>query len=235
MTVVNDTATLPTRPTPPTRLTRPTEPTESSRPTLPARPRAEAGPIRLLVVDDHPALRSGLRDLLDEQPDFHVVATAASAKDGLALASGEEIDVAIVDYQLEGHDGLWLSRKLKRLPRSPRVIIYSAHSEGRLAAAAVVAQADALISKGEVGVEMWATIRAVAEGCRVLPGVPPRLGDAIRARFDHEEQAIFGMLWAGARPAEIAGTLAISGAHLEAQLGAMLHTLRRLPAAERSR
>jgi len=208
-------------------------PTET--PTLPALPRAAISHIRLLVVDDHPALRTGLRDLLDDQPDFRVVASAARAKEGLALAGRTELDVAIVDYQLEGHDGLWLCRKLKRLPRPPRVIIYSAHADARLGAAAVVAQADALISKGLVGAEMWEAIRAVAGGRRLLPGVPPRLGDAIRGQLDHEEQAIFGMLWAGASPAEIAGTLGITRAGLEARLGTMLHTLQRLPAAGRSR
>jgi DNA-binding NarL/FixJ family response regulator len=191
--------------------------------------------IRLLVVDDHPALRTGLRDLLDDQPDFTVVGAVEGAKDAMALAAREDIDVAIVDYQLEGRDGLWLSRKLKRLPRPPRVIIYSAHSDPRLAAAAVVAQADALISKGLVGSEMWDAIRGVADGRRLLPAVPPRLGDVIRGRFDHEEQAIFGMLWAGVAPAEIARTLAIPAAGLESRLGAMLSTLARLPATGSTR
>lgn len=192
-------------------------------------PQAATAPIALLLVDDHPALRSGLRDLLDDQPDFRVLGVAGEAREAVALAAGGGVDVAIVDYQLDGHDGLWVSRKLKRLARPPRVIIYSAHSDARLAAAAVVAQADALVSKSVVGTEMWEVIRAVAAGERLLPSVPPRLGEAIRARFDHEEQTIFGMLWAGAAPAEIASTLAISAAVLEAHLGRMLHTLSHLP------
>jgi DNA-binding NarL/FixJ family response regulator len=193
-------------------------------------PQAATAPIALLLVDDHPALRSGLRDLLDDQPDFRVLGVAGEAREAVALAAGGGVDVAIVDYQLDGHDGLWVSRKLKRLAHPPRVIIYSAHSDARLAAAAVVAQADALVSKSVVGTEMWEVIRAVAAGERLLPSVPPRLGEAIRARFDHQEQTIFGMLWAGAAPAEIARTLAISAAILEAHLGRMLRTLACLPA-----
>lgn len=203
--------------------------------TLADTPPTPASPIALLLVDDHPALRSGLRDLLDNQPDFRVLGVAASAREALAMAAAEDIDVAIVDYQLDDRDGLWLSRKLKRLTDSPRVIVYSAHSDARLAAAAVVAQADALVSKSVVGVEMWEVIRSVARGQRLLPTVPPILGEAIRDRFDYEQQAIFGLLWAGAAPAEIAMTLAISAPALESHLGTMLHTLQRLPAPGRSR
>ena len=197
--------------------------------TLADPPPGPASPIGLLLVDDHPALRLGLRDLLDDQPDFQVLAVAAGAREALAMAAVEDIDVAIVDYQLDDRDGLWLSRKLKRLAHPPRVIVYSAHSDARLAAAAVVAQADALVSKSVVGAELWEVIRSVARGQRLLPAVPPILGEAIRHRFGHEEQAIFGLLWAGAAPAEIARTLAISAPALESHLGTMLHTLRRLP------
>ena len=191
--------------------------------------------IRLLVVDDHPALRVGLRDLLNDEPGFRVLAIAADAKEALAAAQLHQPDVAIVDYQLGGRDGLWLSRKLKRLRHPPRVIVYTAHDDGRLAAAALVAEADALVSKSRAGDDMFDTIRAVARGRRLLPGVPPRLGDVIRARLDHEQQAIFGMLWAGIGPQEIASTLDLPSVAVEARLCAMLATLQDLPAPARAR
>ena len=79
--------------------------------------------IRLLVVDDHPAVRLGLRQLLEDQPDFKIVGVAETAEDALAQAETHPIDVAIVDYQLGGRNGLWVSRKLKRLRDPPRVVI----------------------------------------------------------------------------------------------------------------
>ena len=83
--------------------------------------RAASSPrIRLLVVDDHPAVRFGLRQMLEDQPDFNVVETA---EDALAVAESHPIDIAIVDYQLGGRNGLWVSRKLKRLRDPPRVVI----------------------------------------------------------------------------------------------------------------
>jgi DNA-binding NarL/FixJ family response regulator len=180
---------------------------------------------RVLIVDDHAAVRSGLRELLADEEDFEVVAAVATAEAALAVAEGEPLDVAVVDYQLGGRNGLWVSRKLKRLPRPPAVVIYSAYTDGVLAAAAVVAEADAIVSKGALGSELTSAMRAVAGGRTVLPPVPVWLGEALRRRLDHEEQASFGLLLAGVEPAEIAKTLELSAAGLESRLWGMLRRL----------
>src|SRR5947209_18079286 len=86
-------------------------------------------PTRLLVVDDHAAVRAGVRDLLADEPDFDVVAAVATAEEALSVAERLVIDLAIVDYQLSGRTGLWLSRRLKRLAQAPRVVIYSAYAD----------------------------------------------------------------------------------------------------------
>jgi two-component system, NarL family, invasion response regulator UvrY len=186
---------------------------------------------RLLVVDDHAAVRAGLRELLADEADFEVVAAVASAEDGIEVAEREPIDVAVVDYQLSGRNGLWLSRKLKRLPERPAVLIYSAYTDGVLAAAAVVAEADAIVSKGKVGSELCGAVRRVAAGRRELPRLPPRLADSLRRRLDPEDQAIFGMLLSGLEPGEVAGTLGVSPAVLESRLWELLRRLEGLPAA----
>jgi DNA-binding NarL/FixJ family response regulator len=133
--------------------------------------------------------------------------------------------VAVVDYHLGARNGLWVSRKLKRVPEPPGVMIYSAHTDGVLAAAAVVAEADAIVSKGSRGTALYEAIRSVARGRRVMPPVPQWLGDALRRRLDHEEQAIFGLLLAGVKPAEVAETFAFTEAGLEAHLWTMLDRL----------
>jgi two-component system response regulator DevR len=189
----------------------------------------DSAPLRLLVVDDHPAVRMGLRELFDDQPDFVVVAAVDSADAAMSLAEQQPVDVAVVDYQLGSRNGLWLSRKLKRLAHPPRVVIYSAYCDGPLAATSVVAEADGLVSKGGIGAELCDTVRAVAHGRVRLPTVPPALATALRRRLDAEEQAIFGMLLAGIPPAEISVMLAISSAGLESRLWAMLRKLEALP------
>ena len=188
-------------------------------------------PTRLLVVDDHPAVRAGLRELLTDVPEFEVVDALASAEAAIQVAERERIDVAVVDYQLGGRNGLWLSRKLKRLAQPPAVLIYSAYTDGVLAAAAVAAEADAIVSKGKLGIELCDAIRSAAAGHRDLPAVPQRLAEILRRRLDHEQQAIFGMLLAGMQPAEIAATLGLSSGGLESRLWDMLRRLESLPAA----
>ena len=139
-------------------------------------------PTRLLVVDDHPAVRAGLCELLGDADDFEVVAALASAEAAIDVAEREPIDVAVVDYQLGGRNGLWLSRKLKRTARPPAVLIYSAYTDGVLAAAAVAAEADAIVSKGKLGIELCEAIRSVASGHRRLPALPHRLAEVLRRR-----------------------------------------------------
>jgi DNA-binding NarL/FixJ family response regulator len=186
--------------------------------------------LRVLVVDDHPAVRRGLHELLQDQPDFHVLDAVASAEEAMSVVERTAIDVAVVDYQLGSRSGLWLSRKLKRLAPPPRVVVYSAYCDGPLAAAAVVAEADGLVSKAGVGSELCSTIRAVARGEQRLPVVPLALAAAMRRRLDAEEQAIFGMLLAGISPPEIAQTLGISVGWVESRLWAMLRRLEGLEA-----
>ena len=166
--------------------------------------------LRLLVVDDHPAVRLGLLQLLDDQPDFVVVDAACSAEEARSLAEREPIDVAVVDYQLGSRTGLWLTRKLKELDPAPGVVMYSAYCDGPLAAACVVAGADGLISKGGVGAELCHAVRAVARGQSRLPLVPPTLAGAMRRRLD---------------PPEIATTLGISERALDTRRWAMLQKL----------
>jgi DNA-binding NarL/FixJ family response regulator len=199
------------------------------RPRPGARPgharRDRLGRTRLLVVDDHPAVRAGLRELLADEADFDVLDAVPSAEAGLEVAERDAIDVAVIDYQLGGRNGLWLSRKLKRLPQPPAVLIYSAYTDGLIAAAAVVAESDAIVSKGRLGADLCDAIRSVASGRRQLPRLPPRLGESVRRRLDHEQQAIFGLLLAGISPPEVASTLGLTAARLESQLWQMLRLL----------
>jgi two-component system, NarL family, response regulator DevR len=181
--------------------------------------------VRVLVVDDHAAVRTGVVQLLEEQPDLSVVDAVGSAEAAMSIAEHELVDVAVVDYQLGTRSGLWLSRMLKRLEPAPHVVIYSAYCDGPLAAACVVAEADALVSKGGVGDELCDAVRAVADGQRRLPPVPLRLAEATRRRLETEDQSIFGMLLSGIEKPEVASTLGLSLAELDWRMWAMLSKL----------
>jgi two-component system, NarL family, response regulator DevR len=179
----------------------------------------------VLVVDDHAAVRMGLGGLLEDHLDVELVATAASAREALADAARVAPDVAVVDYHLDDSDGLTLCRALKRLPRPPRVLVYSAYADGALAAAAVVAGADGVVSKGTLGEEVVRTIRVLAHGRRAIPPIPRAVQRSLRARLEPTDQAILGMLLQGIAPSEIADVLSISPSRLESRRAAMLRTL----------
>ena len=187
--------------------------------------RALGGAIRVLVVDDHAAVRLGLGGLLEDHADMELVATAASAREALADAARVAPDVAVVDYHLDDTDGLTLCRAIKRLPRPPRVLIYSAYADGSLTAAAVVAGADAVVSKGTLGEEVVRTIRVLAHGRRAIPPIPRAVQLSLRARLEPTDQAILGMLLQGIAPSEIADVLGIGASRLESRRAAIVKDL----------
>jgi len=188
-----------------------------------------ARPIRVQVVDDHQAVRRGLVQLLEDQPDMRVEGVSATATAAVAHAGCGQIDVAVVDYHLGGRNGLWLSRKLRLLPRAPRVVIYSAYANDHLVASCVVANVDAVLNKGGLGSELCDAIRAVARGRRLLPRVPQPLADLLSRRLTDAELPIFGMLLSGITREEICAGLHISPAELASREATMLHRLEALP------
>jgi DNA-binding NarL/FixJ family response regulator len=188
-------------------------------------------PIRCIVVDDHPAVRLGLAELLTAEPDFLMLDSFQTAEAAFAFAQHTPIDAAVVDYQLGGRSGLWCSRKLKSLADPPAVLIYSAFSDHLLAAASVAARADGLVSKASLGSELCDQIRRAAHGDSQLPLVPPAVADSLRHRLDPTEQAIYGMMFARTADPEIAATLGLTAEELEARSWMMLRKLERIDAS----
>jgi DNA-binding NarL/FixJ family response regulator len=182
-----------------------------------------------MVVDDHPAVRFGLAQLLEGQTDFNVDAVCIDAEGAVAHASARRVDVAVLDYQLPGHNGLWVCRQLKRAPTAPAVVIFSAFADHYLAACCAVAEADAVLNKGALGSELCDAVRSVARGRRVLPRVPQPLSDMLRRRLADSEQLLFGMLLAAIPRVEIRRALGISERELDARISTMLRILETLP------
>ena len=158
-------------------------------------PYAVAGAVRVLVVDDHLAVRLGLAGLLDEEDGIELVGLSTGAREGLIESRAAAPDVAVVDYQLGRGEatGSALRRELRQLPRPPSVLIYSAYADSVPGRQALVAGADGVMSKGSLGTEVSWAIHAVAHGRRVLPRSRPRrrLPEGAPGSAD---QAILGML-----------------------------------------
>ncbi len=201
--------------------------TEASAPLLDG----GAPPIHVLLVDDHPAVRHGIRQLIAEEPDMITVAEHSSASSDTS-AVARWADVAVVDYHLGDRDGLWLTRQIKQRPCSPPVLIYSAFADTALAVAAIVAGADGMLSKTTLGEELTIAIRRLVHGRQYFPAIPESITGALSARLEPTDQAIFSMLVHGTVAGEIGTRLGLAKTELEARRQLILRTI--APKAARS-
>ena len=181
--------------------------------------------LRVLVADDHEAVRTGLSAVLTDEVDLVLVGTVAKAEDAFNATQLFDPDVVVLDYQLPDQDGLTLTRRLKALPTVPRIVIYSAYADARLAVAAIVAGADGVVSKAGIADELCQAIRAVANGSTVLPTTGPAALRAAADLLDPGDAPILGMLAHGTEPREVAEALGIAERRLDARRWAMLRRL----------
>ena len=183
---------------------------------------------RVLVVDDHAAVRSGLTALLSDEVDLRPVGSAASAREALELAQRLTPDVAVVDFQLGDRDGLTLCRQLKELPHPTRVLLYSAYADGPLALAAVIAGADGVVHKAALAEDLCRAIRTVASGGGAVPAISPASHAMVAECLEAEDLPILAMLVAGTEPDDIAEVLGVQPEWLTARRWAMVERLRRV-------
>lgn len=141
--------------------------------------------IRVLVVDDHPMVREGLRSMLTGG-DVEVVGEAGSGADALRCVGELEPDVVLLDVELPDLDGLSVLRRIKEIaPRVP-VLIVSMHDDHGRVRRAVEAGAAGYVLKGISRRELLAAVRAVRDGESVLDPVLLRalLKDTLAASAD---------------------------------------------------
>lgn len=186
--------------------------------------------IRVLVVDDHPAVRTGLVGLLAAEPGFTPVGAADGLASGLAEAGRCHPDIALVDYHLPPHDGLELCLALKTGPAPPRVVIYSAFADEGLTPAAVVALADGLVDKNAQVDGLFDALRRVAMGERAMRTPRPELLRIAASRLDAEDLPILGMLMEGTPLEDVRSVLEIPEDRLTQRLTAVSARLRTAPA-----
>jgi len=187
-----------------------------------------AAAIRVLVVDDHPAVRTGMQAMLEREPDIVVVATAATGGEAHAMwpaLEGEPVDVVLVDHHLPDEDGLSLCLWLTSRAPAPAVVIASATADEALALPAAVAGASAVWAKTSDPSGLPGILRAAVAGERGLPAVSPSVGAVQAARLAPEDLPILGMLRHGVAADEIAATLGMERIALSTRRWAMLEVL----------
>jgi DNA-binding NarL/FixJ family response regulator len=150
--------------------------------------------LRIALLDDHPAVLTGLRRLMDSEADLTVAAVAASAPELARKLDGLRPDVLVLDYDLGRDDGLSHCRRIKSRPHAPAVIIYSAYAGPALTLAARAAQADGVVDKAAPVATLLSAVRRVAAGEAVMPPVPRDVFEAAVGRLDDDDLPVFAML-----------------------------------------
>jgi DNA-binding NarL/FixJ family response regulator len=188
--------------------------------------------IRVLVVDDHPAVRAGLEGLLIGEQGLECVATLADA-DGLLEAVSEiRPDVVVLDYALGEDDGLATCFRVKQRDSPPAVVLYSAYFDRVFTVPAAMAQADATVSKSAPVGELLSAIRDVASGELRRPALDNELIEAASARLLTDDLPIAAMLLSATPVGDIATIVETSVADVRRRA---LRIIGRLQAGSRRR
>jgi len=121
-------------------------------------------PTKVMIVDDHPAVREGLAVRVSSQPDLEVCGEAADVSDALKVLAAVQPDVAVVDIQLKTGDGLDLVKRIKAHDESVRILVWSVYPDKLYARRALNAGALGYINKEHTTGRIVEAIRRVADG-----------------------------------------------------------------------
>ena len=188
-----------------------------------ASPGHEDRPIRVLLVDDHPVVRAGLRALLTSATGIEVVAEAASGSAALDLVREQAPDVVLMDLQMgAGMDGVTATEGLQQLPHPPRVLILTTYDTDADILRAVEAGAAGYLLKDAPADQLIEAVRAAARGETVLaPVVAERLITRLRTprpELSRRELEVLGLVAEGLANRAIAKQLFVSEATVKSHL-----------------
>ncbi|MDX6380069.1 MAG: hypothetical protein QOI57_1093 [Rubrobacteraceae bacterium] len=172
--------------------------------------------MRILLVDDHPTVRFGLKHLLASADE--VVGEAENATDAVWLVQDLRPDLVLLDLRLGEDSGIEVCREIKALPGAPRVLVFTAHASVEDIAEATLAGADGYLHKGVAGDKILDAVRRTHAGQRVwlLPAEnEDEAADRIRetsgeARLTPKEKEVFALVLKRRTNPEIADELYIS-------------------------
>jgi len=139
-------------------------------------------PIRILIADDHPLFRTGLRSLLESVADTEVVGEAASGTEAVELARTLTPDVVVMDLNMPDLNGIEATRQIVQDTNEVHVLVMTMHEDDESVFAALRAGARGYQLKGAVQAETLRAIRAVANGEAILgPAIAARLQSYLTA------------------------------------------------------
>ncbi|MBW0127172.1 response regulator [Pseudonocardia oceani] len=197
--------------------------------------------IRVMVVDDHPVVRDGLRGVLDAEPDMEVVGEAGHGAEALARVAAAAPDVVLMDLRMPVMGGVDAIRELRRAAPAVRVLVLTTFDTDRDVLPAVEAGATGYLLKDTPRDELLRAVRAAHRGEAVLsPAVAGRLmgqvrgvgrGDGTADALSAREMEVLRFVAAGSTNRETARALFISEATVKTHL---LHVYAKLEVRDRA-
>jgi two-component system, NarL family, invasion response regulator UvrY len=142
-------------------------------------------PVRVLIADDHPVVRQGLKMMLSADPELEVVAEARDGDEAFEVAHQTEWDVAVLDYSMPGRGGVELLADVKHDYPDKPVLILSIYPEDPHGLRALKAGAAGYVTKESAGEELTAAVKKVATGGRYIS---PSLAEKLAMRLTPEQE-----------------------------------------------
>ena len=192
--------------------------------------------IRVMLVDDHPVVREGLRGMLEAEPDLTVVSEAGSGEEAVAVARTVEADVILMDLRMRDLDGVGATERILTEHPSTKVVVLTTYETDADILRAVEAGAAGYLLKDASRADLANAIRAAARGETVLaPSVAGRLVDRVRRpaqqTLSAREVEVLRFVAKGLTNADIGRTLHISEATVKTHL---LRTFAKLEVSDRT-
>ena len=180
-------------------------------------------PIRLLLADDHPIVRRGLRAVLETEPDFTIVAEVATAEQAVDAAAAGGVDVVLMDLQFgEGMSGDQATAVILAQPGAPRILVLTTYDSDADIVTAVEAGATGYLLKDAPPEELAAAVRAAAAGRSALaPAVAARLMSRMRSpslALSRREIEVLDLVGQGLSNHDISKRLYLSQATVKSHL-----------------
>lgn len=175
--------------------------------------------IKIIVADDHPVVRAGIKEILAEDPTLEVTDEASSGYELLRKIREQDFDVIILDISMPGIDGLDTLKQIKSEKPKARVLILTIHPEARYAVRCVRMGADGYLTKASAPTELIGAIKRISQGRKYISlSLAERLTEELdqdsgklphQALSDREYQVMV-MISSGIPLKEIADQLALS-------------------------